>query len=265
MKKLLAAALAVLLIPACGDEGDTIVQGGPTPPPSGSLLMTTQNGLLLVVQPGSPPTILGAVGLAGVSASGGSTVVYGIDHRVQDGFLYGVVIGNAYRIDPLTGVCLQIANYGLVEGTAFDPVTGLLRIAGVGEENATLDVTSNTLDLDPDLAYGPTDPHFGLNPAIQEVACSNQAAGAASTTLYGIDRTNNILVTIAPSTGVMTTVGPLGVDVQGPWSPFDISAGGAAYLVDQQILYTVDLATGLLTALGPIPTTDTISGLAVVP
>jgi hypothetical protein len=93
-----------------------------------------------------------------------------------------------------------------------------------------------------------------------------------TTTLYGIDSNLNTLVRIgdvdgtpnSPNTGLLTTVGPLGVDTNN-FVGFDITANNIAFAALQLTnssashLYAINLATGQATDQGQI-----IGGVRVV-
>jgi hypothetical protein len=94
-------------------------------------------------------------------------------------------------------------------------------------------------------------------------------AGAATTTLFGIDIGLNDLVTQNPATGLLTTSGPLGVDPS-DLTGFDIlttTAGETAFAAltvgNQSGIYTIDLVTGAATFLRNAPGTVELKGLAV--
>jgi hypothetical protein len=92
-------------------------------------------------------------------------------------------------------------------------------------------------------------------------AYSNSWKGTKATTLYNIDAATNSLVTQAPpNDGVLNTVGPLGIKIDGPVG-FNIVAVGEdrndGWLVSGGRLYAVDLKTGKATLAGKI---DGLSG-----
>src|SRR6185436_18831770 len=123
-----------------------------------------------------------------------------------------------------------------------DPVGGRIRILGDTNENFTLDPNGGAESVDPPLAFAAADPNVGQNPNI--VACAYNSAGV----LFAIDSTLDILVSVAPATGFLTTVvGGLGVNVSSA-AGFDINAINQAYAALEVAgvtgLYTVNVGAG---------------------
>jgi hypothetical protein len=134
---------------------------------------------------------------------------------------------------------------------------------------------------DTNLAYIAGDPRQGANPAIVGLAFSNNVGGGTPTTAYAIDAGANSLVTVGsptgsptpPTTGQLSTVGALGVNVSDV-SGFDIrSSGGsdvayATFLTDNKRdgLYTVNLQSGAASFLGGLnKQAKGVKDIAVVP
>ncbi len=122
-----------------------------------------------------------------------------------------------------------------------------------------------------DLAFGPADPNFGVDPNVVSSAYSNNFVGAATTQLYGIDTALDILVTQANNAGTLGTVGSLGINATAV-SGFDISGTtGIAYAAmlpsgsSQSSLYSINLATGAATNLGQIDGGIIITAISVAP
>ena len=120
-----------------------------------------------------------------------------------------------------------------------------------------------------------------MNPNVVHVAYTNSQAGATLTTLYGIDTGTDTLVRIggpdgtpSPNTGLLTTIGPLGVDATS-FGGFDIQPfTNIAYAAlrtgpagaTTQKLYSINLATGAATLLGTIGNgTNVIDGFTIAP
>ncbi len=124
------------------------------------------------------------------------------------------------------------------------------------------------------LAYAAGDPGFGMNPSVVHVAYTNNQAGAVSTTLYGIDSTRDVLVTVgglngtpSPNGGQLFSVGPLGADVS-TLGGFDIqpatnSAYAALNVGGISRLFAINLSTGFASLVGTIGTGSNVDGLTV--
>jgi hypothetical protein len=149
---------------------------------------------------------------------------------------------------------------GFSHGFDFNPVIDRVRVVNDVNKNYVFNPNDSLVQLvATDLAYGPADPNFGQDPNVGGVAYTNSTVAVpASTQLYGIDAGLDILVTQANNAGTLGTVGSLGVDVSA-LAGFDISgATGIAYAAmtpaggSQSIFYSIDLATGAATAIGPI-------------
>ncbi len=217
-----------------------------------------------------------------------------IDFRPLDGLLYAVAVhpitgSRVVTINTTTGQVTTVGS-GIPTisnpfyGGDFNPVVDLIREVGFSGSNRRLEPTAGTVaGIDTNLAYASGDPNFGKEHNIVHAAYSNNFVGATSTTLYGIDTLNDVLVTIgspggspvSPNTGQLFTVGPLtvdglGIDV-GSFGGFDIAPGtGIAYAVLNYFgfpaIFTIDLATGAATLIGPMgvdPADARMDGLSV--
>jgi len=209
----------------------------------------------------TPGTIVLAKAITGLTSN---EQLQTIDIRPADGKLYGVgSFGNTYRIDPVTGVATSTGNVGGLNGIDFgfdfNPTVDRARLVSEVGTNIRIDPTTGTLTAtDTNLAYAVGDANFGAHPNVVDLAYNNNVAGAQSTTLYGIDTGLDRLVTLSnPNSGLLSTVGALGLDV-GAVGGFDISPSGVAYAALQPVgssisnLYTVNLTNGLATLVGQI-------------
>lgn len=207
----------------------------------------------------------------------------GIDYRPADGRVY-VLDAQGARIRRLNAGNLQPDNAYLVFpgvisgfnwGFDFDPVANQARLISETGQNIgavpVLGTPGESGTAFPNVAYAAGDPNFGIHPNIVDLAYSNNVPNASNTTLYGIDTGLDVLVTVNQVTGVLTTVGPLGVNVNAAGG-FDISRfSGTAYAAllpsssSNSSLYTINLATGAATAIGSIDGGILITGLTVVP
>jgi len=217
----------------------------------------------------------------------------GIDFRPVNQLLYAIasrgVAGQAggdrlVTVDRTTGAVASVnaANTlttpaGTFFGVDFNPVPDAVR--EVSDADISLRIDPNTGMLagtDTNLAYAPGDVNFGANPSVVHVAYTNNVAGATTTTLFGIDFANDALVRIggvggtpSPNGGQLTTIGGLGVTTNSAFGGFDVRQGtGVAYAAlrvgGMSRLYTINLNTGLATAIGPIGNgTNSVDGLSV--
>lgn len=233
--------------------------------------LTTANELA-TFDHATPGSILSSLQISGLQQG---ELLQGIDRRPADGLLYGVSDGNrVYRIDTGTGVAtlvntLTVPLNGTAFGVDFNPVPDRLRIVSDTDQNLrhNPNVAGTTIN-DGGLAYAAGDANFGANPSVVGVAYTNNFAGAATTTLFGIDNTLGVLVTQnPPNAGTLNTVGPLGVST-GSLVGFDISGlTGTAYaslfVSGASRLYTINLGTGSATLLGLINTGNGIRDIAL--
>ncbi|MDX2216766.1 MAG: DUF4394 domain-containing protein [Oculatellaceae cyanobacterium bins.114] len=221
----------------------------------------------------------------------------GIDFRPATGELFGVSSASKlYTINLATGAATAISSTtftpaltGTSLGIDFNPTVDRIRLVTDLDENARLNpITGAIADFDPAtagiqtdtaLAYATGDTRFGTNPTVTAVAYTNNFAGTATTTLFGIDTALDILVRqgsndgtpISPNTGNLFSVGALGVDF-GPNSGFDIftdaSGVNTAYATSGSTVYSINLTTGVATPLGTVtstPGTGTTPGTTPTP
>lgn len=208
---------------------------------------------------------------------GGGTLV-GLDFRPATRQLYAMgAHGDLFRINLNTGITQQVGFVsnpslnGVNFGFDFNPVIDRARVVSEVNKNLVMDPNTGALLVATDLAYGPADPNFGVDPNLVNSAYTNNVFNAVTTQLYGIDSGLNILVTQANNAGTLGTVGPLGVDIIATGG-FDISGTtGVAYAAfqpassAQSSLYTINLATGAATSLGVIDGGLVIHALTVAP
>jgi Domain of unknown function (DUF4394) len=238
-------------------------------PPGGELAVGLIGGHHLVrfntAAPGSTSAVVTITGLAP-----GETI-HGIDVQPATGALLGLAIsdtvspdlGRLYTINPATGAAVAVGGGALIPGFAdgarnsvdFNPVVDRLRVVNTADQNLRLNPNTGTVS-----AFD-----IALNPPGQQVASvayDQNVVGTATTTLWALTAGGQ-LATIggvngppSPNTGMLTTVGPLGVTPDGPGIGFDISGQGSVYAsirvgsIDG--LYTVDLVSGAVTLVGTI-------------
>ncbi len=219
----------------------------------------------------TPGIILTTVGITGLQPA--ETIV-GADFRPATGRLYAIgSTSRVYILNLTTGAATAVgagtpftpALNGTAFGVDFNPQADRIRIVSDAEQN--LRIVPNTGAV---VAPGDTN----LTPAGNVVAAAytNNFAGASSTTLYDIDSvSDSLLIQNPPNDGTLTSVGVLGVDISAV-AGFDIASGsGIAYVsaypsaATQPTLYTQNLGTGALTAVGALtlPAGDTLVDISV--
>ncbi|HEX8141546.1 MAG TPA: DUF4394 domain-containing protein [Pyrinomonadaceae bacterium] len=221
----------------------------------------------------SPSTVYSRVPITGLQVG---EEILGIDFRPANGLLYGLgSTSRLYTIDRATGVATQVgagpfspALSGTDFGFDFNPFVDHLRVVSNADQNFRLDPdTATVIGPDTPLAYAGGDANAGANPNVVGLAYTANVTGVASTTLYGIDSTQDTLIRvgsvggspISPNAGVLSTVGPLGVDTGG-LTGFDILSSGDTALASltppgfvlttPSTLYRINLTTGAATEVG---------------
>lgn len=259
---------AAALLGACGGDSGGLTEPGPGPEPlplpdpqptpnpsiQGRAIfgLTCANQLVLFGS-GNPGTLARQVQISGMPAG---AAMLGIDFR-GNGALYGIGSDSrVYTVDTLTGAATPVggsfapAVSGEHFGLAFDAASDRLRLSGVeSNQNQGLDPSNGTSGgTDAELAYAAADEHAGTDPAV---------AGEAyhGATLYGVETNANAVVTVAPATGELVTVGNLPFNVY-ICSGLDIDTDGTAYASlatdNGSELYTINLQNGSTAFLGGI-------------
>lgn len=236
--------------------------------PSGALAAeqiagVTADNQLVLLRSDAPGNVQYHVALSGLPS--GERIV-GLDKRPATGALYGLgASSRIYRIDVGSGAAQALGDpfSPLLEGSSFgfavNPVADSLRSVSDTRQNLRVDAGSGAvIAAETPLEYAAGDGGAGTSPAVIGAAYTNSVPGATSTTLYDVDSARDVLVTQnPPNAGTLTTVGALGVDVTGPGG-FDIATSGVAYAALRRAgqanpeLFTVNLATGAATAIGPM-------------
>jgi hypothetical protein len=251
------------------------------------LVAVTAGNNLAFFDSASPSTTL-SLGIAGL---GLNQTVRGIDARPRTGELHVVAattgsaansVAFSYVIPRDSAFALfagqtptGIAGWGDVPaGWDFNPVTDRARLVNTNDENARMNPFNGTL------AGNDTDITPAATTTLIGAAHDRNAAGAAATTLFAIDRNDSVLVrlggvdgTPSPNIGTATTIGPLGVALeQANDAGFDIAPDGTAFAAltadadNLTRLYAINLATGAATPIGLIGGGATeVRSLAVVP
>ncbi len=232
-----------------------------------TLFGLTADGLrILQFDSATPQTIDRGVALTGLAPG---ERIAGIDVRPATGQLYGLGIvsgspdtARLYRIDRRTGVAAAIGAGFATDlaapayGVDFNPVVDRLRVVNSAGDNLRVNPSNGNR------ADSPTPDSPLSTPTVVAVAYDRNTAGTTLTTLFGIDTTTDQLVRIggidgspSPNQGLVTNVGPLGVNATGD-AGFDIDTAGNAFAAlavgGQTGLYTVSLTSGAVTLVGPI-------------
>ena len=196
------------------------------------------------------------------------------------GLGFGSGTGQLYSIAPTTGVATPVGApfsttiSGSAFGMSFDPVQNVIRITSNANENFRIDPNTGALISQDTI----------LTPAKSDVvalAYADNTPGAATTTLYGYDISDDNLVVIgsagsdtSSNGGVVTPVGASGVTSDSISAAGEtgmaIDANGAAYLNLDTTggvsgLYTVNLSTGLVASNGTFESGFTMADIAVAP
>ncbi|MBL0940165.1 MAG: DUF4394 domain-containing protein [Gemmatimonadaceae bacterium] len=278
---------------ATGPTGPTGPQGpaGPTGPtgPAGSAngrgiyAIDTNNGLLMFGA-SRPDLILRRVTVAGLQT--GETI-QGIDFGPVDGRLYALgSTSRVYTLDTLTGAATAVGTTAFtpaLSGTAFgfdfNPVPNRIRVHSNTAQNLRLvprlgGATDGTVAAtDGTLSYAIGDAGMLATPMIGGTAYTNSVSGATSTTIYAIDFSRDVLVTMSdPNNGIMTTVGALGVNTSADVG-FDIAGNnGSAYATltvgggfSGSTLYSINLVTGTAFPIGGVSHSAPLRGIAIAP
>jgi hypothetical protein len=240
-------------------------------------LTVSGNEALVSFDSAAPGSFLSNVHLGNHAGS-----VVGMDHRPATGQLYLLtmakepsVVLRLFLVDRATGALSQVGadidlGVGGVDppaieaGFDFDPVRDLA-VVSVGA----------VITIDPETGQSSSESYFvPASPRIAGLAFDRSFAGAAATTLFGIELSRAQLVRIggvdgapSPDDGAVTDLGFLGLAPNE--AAFDISSSGTAYAVFpspfSEGLYTVDLASGGATLVGIIGTGQPLSAMAVAP
>lgn len=237
----------------------------------------------------TPGTLITDVPVMGLNTAI-SEYMSSIDFRPATGELYGLVVQNnvaaggsgtirIVKVNPTTGATTAIGtpttvvDPGNFSGFDFNPVVDRIRVTRIvspgRDQNLRFDPTTGVATIDTGLQFAAGDPNAAADEFVAGNAYTNSTSPApTTTTLYGIDAGVDALVIQGatnppgPNGGVLTTVGPLGVNTTG-LAGFDISSSNAAYAILDTLnngasfgapgrLYTINLTTGAATLVAPI-------------
>ncbi len=218
----------------------------------------------------APGTIVNQYSINGVL---NAEEIRGIDY--YNGTLYGMgSFGELYTINPNNGVATMVgtgfgvtpngATFGADNGPA-----GFQVVSGNGQ-NLLVSRSIGVATVLPALSYAAGDPYAGQSPRVDALAYDY-----ASGNWYAGDTLKNTLATFNPATGVLNTIGAMGIDsarINGldisPGTGFMYMGTPAASSDPQANLYLINPVTGFATLVGLIgdPGDNTlVRALTVVP
>lgn len=254
----------------------------------------TASNKLLKFNAGRPSRILATVNITGLQA--GETLL-GIDYRVSKEQLYAMgSSGRLYTVDDDTGAATVVGSPFAVKlegaqfGFDFNPAVDRIRVVSNTAQNLRLhpdtgavvdgNATLEGVQTDGKLAYAAGDTNAGKSPVVVGAAYSYNKADPKMTTNFALDAATGALVTqgtregvmpaVAPNTGQLFTIGPVGVPFSS--AAFDIQAlsdvAFAALNSDGAAgsrWVTIDLKTGAAKSLGTIGGGERVVGIALEP
>ena len=254
---------------------------------TGQLAYALAGANLLTFDTALPGTIRTSTGVTGLAP--GQTLV-GLDVRPATNTLYALGFNpmaqdyTLYTLNSLTGALTAVnaAPIPLALGTGkigfdFNPTVDRIRVVSTNRTNFRLNPVNGTVAAtDGLLTYAPGDANAARTPSIAAAAYTNSFGGSTATELFDYDQNANVLALQSPpNDGTLVTRGGSGLTVNtaAPNLDLDIfsaSAGNnAAYLVatsgtsNGSILYTVNLANGTATTVGPVGNGIAVSNIAV--
>jgi hypothetical protein len=265
-----------------------------------TIYAVTANLDLIKFNAGQPRRILEKRTVTGLPK--GETLL-GVDYRVARGVLYalsGTPNGSArlYTLNTATGALTPVGNApaaialsGSLFGFDFNPAADRIRVVsdtGMSlrlhpDTGAAVDGNANLDGLQPDtaLSFAPGDVNFGRSPAVVAAGYTYNKKDDKLTTNFAIDRrlgallrqgsVEGMLPMVSPNTGLLTTIGSLGLGelVDASFDIADVS--GAAFATvrtstdNRSRLVLIDLTNGRAQALGTVGDGTALLGMAVEP
>jgi len=243
---------------------------------------------------GQPQRVLARKRITGLAAG---ERLLGIDYRVARGVLHTLgSSGRLYTLTTTTGMLLPMGAAssvvpleGRLFGFDFNPAADRIRVVSDSGQNLRLhpdtgaavdgNASLDGVQGDAALAYAATDRHAGQRPVVVAAGYTYNKKDDKLTTNFAIDRRLGLLVmqgsaegstpVVSPNTGLLTTIGPLGLGELTDVS-FDIAdVSGAGFAVvrtagqPQTRLYLVDLAIGRARLVGTVGDGAAVIGMAV--
>jgi hypothetical protein len=259
-----------LLLAACG------LMLAPAIAPAESIYGVTEEQFLVSWDSAMPGNLLSGMPITGLQ---NNETILGIDFRPATGELFAVGSSSRlYTLSTATGVATMVGAgpfsppiNGSSFGFDFNPTIDRIRFVSDVNKNYVLNPNDGAATEVTDVFFAAGDANAGADPNVVHSAYTNSVAGATTSQLYGVDAGLDLLVTQANSAGALGTVGALGTDVTSTGG-FDISgATGVGYMAiedsatSRTTFWTVDLMTGLGTAVGEVGGGAIITAIAVAP
>lgn len=253
-----------------------LAASGPAAAQAATAFAVLPGNAFVTFDTGAPAAPINSGTITGIGAN---EVVRSVEFRPADGRLYATAVATAsainslvttYTVNPTTGAATLVGQTAaavplagdVASGADFNPVVDRLRVVNTNDENFRLNPNNGALSGD-DVNINPP-----LTSDLVGLAYDRNVVGATATTAYAINRATSALSTLGgidglafggPNGGTVADIGPLGVTM----SPiadagFDIAANGVAYAAltnagdNSTRLYTINLATGAATTVGPV-------------
>ena len=276
-----AALAAAILVAALAGCATPEVMG---PLRAETVHAVTADHLLIRFNAGQPQRLLASQPLRGLAA--GDRLV-GIDFRVARGVLYALSAqGRLYTLDTGTAQLTAVGNGAPVAlrgsrfGVDFNPAADRVRVVSDAGQNLRLHPDTGALAAtDPDVSFANGDSAASHPAALVAAAYTYNKQNDKLTTNFAIDARAGTLVmqgsaegvqpAVSPNTGLLRTVGPLGIGAVEEAS-FDIADTHNAALAalrqhGRTRLFVVDLASGRSTAIGTVGDGRALVGMAIAP
>ncbi|MFJ4829473.1 DUF4394 domain-containing protein [Streptomyces sp. NPDC088747] len=272
-KRIAAAAAVMSVTTALTMAAPGSSSAAPTATPSLRAFGITGDGTLMATFTTDKPNILDWV--RAVTGLSGDTKLLAIDHRVQNGLMYGLGDkGGIYTIvtpPATTDVVvtkvsqLKTALYGTTFDMDFNPAADRLRVISDYGQNLRHNLNDHTTVADSALNIPPaTTMAQGVTAAGYT---NNDLVGSTGTTLFDIDTLNDqVVIQSPPNAGNLVATGLLGFDAglnagldifsyltNGKTTSIAAFATLAPYGASTPSLYSLNVLTGEPTAIGQFP------------
>lgn len=288
---LLATSALAIFLSGCATVVEPI-----GPPRKESIFAVTAAHELIKFNAGQPQLILERKPVTGLAPA---ERLVGVDFRVTKGVLFGLAnTGRLYTLDTSTGALKPVGAApsaiplaGDVFGFDFNPAADRIRVvSNTGQSFRLHPDTGAAVDADPNapgiqadsaLTYVKGDTQESQHPALVAAAYTYNKQDEKITTNYALDARLGTLVmqgslegtlpVVSPNTGLLRTVGKLGL---GPLADatFDIAdISGAAFAAVRTPasattrLYQIDLNSGKAQLIGTVGSDAPLVGMAVEP